>query len=170
MSELQAALYARVSSEQQSQAQTIQSQVAALRARIEADGLRLVPEHAFVDDGYSGSTLIRPALERLRDALASGQVDRLYVHSADRLARKYAYQVLLIDEWQRAGVELVFLNRELGGSPEEELLLQVQGMIAEYERAKILERSRRGKRHKAQVGEVSCPLGRALWLSLHHAC
>ena len=155
MSDLQAALYARVSSEQQSQAQTIQSQVAALRARIEADGLRLVPDHAFVDDGYSGSTLIRPALERLRDALASGQVDRLYVHSPDRLARKYAYQVLLIDEWQRAGVEIVFLNRELSGSPEDELLLQVQGMIAEYERAKILERSRRGKRHKAQVGGVS---------------
>jgi site-specific DNA recombinase len=155
MSDLQAALYARVSSEQQSQAQTIQSQVTALRARIEADGLRHVAEHEFVDDGYSGSTLIRPALERLRDALASGQVDRVYVHSPDRLARKYAYQVLLIDEWQRAGIEIVFLNRALGTSPEDELLLQVQGMIAEYERAKILERSRRGKRHKAQVGAVS---------------
>jgi site-specific DNA recombinase len=155
MSDVHAALYARVSSEQQSQAQTIQSQLTALRARIEADGLRLVPEHEFVDDGYSGSTLIRPALERLRDTLASGQVDRLYVHSPDRLARKYAYQVLLMDEWQRAGVAMVFLNHELGASPEDELLLQVQGMIAEYERAKILERSRRGKRHKAQLGAVS---------------
>ena len=94
MSDLQAALYARVSSEQQSQAQTVQSQLTALRARIEADGLRLIAEHAFVDDGYSGSTLMRPALERLRDALARGQVDRVYVHSPDRLARKYAYQVL----------------------------------------------------------------------------
>jgi len=152
---IQAALYARVSSDQQSQAHTIQSQVTALRARIEADGARLGPESEFVDDGYSGSTLLRPDLERLRDAVASGAVDRLYVHSPDRLARKYAYQVLLVDEWQRAGLEIVFLNHELGGSPEDELLLQVQGMIAEYERAKILERSRRGKRHKARSGSVS---------------
>ena len=155
MSCIQAALYARVSSDQQSQAQTIQSQLTALRARVEADGIRLGPENEFVDDGYSGSTLVRPQLERLRDAVANGSVDRLYVHSPDRLARKYAYQVLLVDEWQRAGIEIVFLNHELGGSPEDELLLQVQGMIAEYERAKILERSRRGKRHKAQVGSVS---------------
>jgi site-specific DNA recombinase len=94
-------------------------------------------------------------LERLRDLIAAGGVDRLYVHSPDRLARKYAYQVLLIDEFQRAGVEIVFLNRELGRTPEDDLLLQVQGMVAEYERAKILERSRRGKRHAAHSGEVS---------------
>lgn len=111
MSLLQGALYARVSSDQQSQAQTIQSQLAALRARIEADGVQLAPHGEFVDDGYSGSTLIRPALERLRDAVANGGIDRLYVHSPDRLARKYAYQVLLVDEWQRAGLEIVFLNR-----------------------------------------------------------
>jgi site-specific DNA recombinase len=64
-------------------------------------------------------------------------VERLYVHSPDRLARKYAYQVLLMDEFLRAGVAVIFLNRELGRSPEDELLLQVQGMVAEYERAKI---------------------------------
>ena len=149
MSFLQGALYARVSSDQQSQAQTIQSQLMALRARLEADGVQLAPHGEFVDDGYSGSTLISPALERLRDAVANGSVDRLYVHFFDRLACKYAYQVLLVDEWQRAGIEIVFLNRALGDSSEDELLLQVQGMIAEYERAKILERSRRGKRHKA---------------------
>lgn len=97
---------------------------------------------------------MRPALERLRDGIAAGAIDRLYVHSPDRLARKYACQVLLIDEFQRAGVEVVFLNRALGETPEDELLLQVQGMVAEYERAKILERSRRGKRHRAQRGEV----------------
>ena len=77
------------------------------------------------------------------------------MHSPDRLARKYAYQVLLIDEFQRMGIEVVFLNRELSQSPEDELLLQVQGMVAEYERAKILERSRRGKRHAAQVGNLT---------------
>jgi site-specific DNA recombinase len=98
---------------------------------------------------------MRPALERLRDLAAAGSIDRLYIHSPDRLARKYAYQVLLIDELQRAGVEIVFFNRVLGDSPEDDLLLQVQGMIAEYERAKILERSRRGKRHAAQVGSIN---------------
>jgi site-specific DNA recombinase len=131
VSATQAALYARVSSDQQAQAETIQSQLSALRARIEVDGGELDPEREFVDDGYPGATLIRPALERLRDGVASGGVDRLYVHSPDRLARKYAYQVLLVDEWQRAGLEVVFLNRELGGSPEDELLLQVQGVIAD---------------------------------------
>jgi len=150
-----AAIYARVSSEQQAEATTIASQVAALQARVAADGLPLLKDHHFLDEGYSGATLIRPALERLRDAAALGQITRLYVHSPDRLARKYAYQVLLIDELTRAGVEVIFLNRELGRSPEDDLLLQVQGMVAEYERAKILERSRRGKRHAAQVGEVS---------------
>ncbi len=82
----------------------------------------------------AGATLIRPALERLRDAAAAAGVDRLYVHSPDRLARKYAYQALLIDELRRTGVEVVFLNRALGQSPEDDLLLQVQGMVAEYER------------------------------------
>jgi site-specific DNA recombinase len=149
------AFYARVSSEQQTTAQTILSQVAALRERILEDGLVLLPEHEFIDEGYSGATLLRPALERLRDLIATGVLDCVYVHSPDRLARKYAYQVLLVDEWQRAGVEVLFLNRALGQSPEDDLLLQVQGMVAEYERAKILERSRRGKRHAAQAGSPS---------------
>src|SRR5215813_7600396 len=155
MKNLAVALYARVSSDQQAQAQTIVSQVAALRARVTADDCVVLPECEFIDEGYSGATLVRPGLERLRDLCANGGVDRLYVHSPDRLARKYAYQVLLIDEFQRLGIEVVFLNRALSQSPEDELLLQVQGMVAEYERAKILERSRRGKRHGAQVGMVS---------------
>jgi site-specific DNA recombinase len=146
------AFYARVSSEQQTSTQTIRSQVAALRQRILEDGLVLLPEHEFMDEGYSGATLLRPALEGLRDLIATGVLDCVYVHSPDRLARQYAYQVLLVDEWQRAGVAVIFLNRALGQSPEDDLLLQVQGMVAEYERAKILERSRRGKRHTAQAG------------------
>jgi site-specific DNA recombinase len=155
MPEILAALYARVSSEQQAEEHTIDSQVAALRTRVTEDGLRLAAEREFLDEGYSGATLVRPALERLRDLIAAGGIDRLYVHSPDRLARRYAYQALLLDEFQAAGVEVVFVNRSLGQSPEDELLLQVQGMVAEYERAKILERSRRGKRHGAQVGMVS---------------
>jgi site-specific DNA recombinase len=149
------ALYARVSSQQQANAQTIASQVAALQARIASEGLRLEEELCFLDDGYSGSTLFRPALERLRDQAATCSFDRLYVHSPDRLARAYAYQVLLVDELKRHGIELVFLNRDIGQSPEDTLLLQMQGMMAEYERAKIMERSRRGKRHAAQAGSLS---------------
>lgn len=149
------ALYARVSSEQQAEAHTVESQVTALRERLAADGLQLLDEMRFIDEGYSGATLVRPALERLRDLIAAGGVDRLYVHSPDRLARKYAYQVLLMDEFQRSGVEVIFLNRELGRTPEDDLLLQVQGRMAEYERAKIMERHRRGKLHAAGAGKIS---------------
>jgi site-specific DNA recombinase len=159
MTNIPVAIYARVSSDQQTEAHTIASQLAALRARVAADGFALPPELQVMDEGYSGATLVRPGLERLRDLIAAGGVERLYVHSPDRLARKYAYQVLLMDEFQRAGVEVIFLNRELGRSPEDELLLQVQGMVAEYERAKILERSRRGKRHAAHAGVVSVLCG-----------
>src|SRR3954464_9297687 len=153
------AIYARVSAEPHSGNQTIASQLEALKARVESDGQRLPADQVFIDDGYSGATLVRPALERLRDLAAAGGLDRVYVHSPDRLARRYAYQVLLTDELHRAGVEIVFLNRALGRSPEDDLLLQVQGMVAEYERAKILERSRRGKRHGAQHGAVSVLCG-----------
>jgi site-specific DNA recombinase len=149
------AIYARVSSEQQAQQNTIASQVEALRERVAADRFVLEEELCFIDDGYSGSTLLRPALERLRDVAYAGGFERLYVHAPDRLARKYAYQVLLVEELQRAGVELIFLNQKLGASAEEDLCLQMQGMIAEYERARILERSRRGKRHAARRGLVN---------------
>jgi site-specific DNA recombinase len=149
------AVYARVSSEKQAQAHTIASQLAALRERVEADAFAWNELLCFVDDGCTGSTLLRPGLERLRDAAADGLFDRLYVHSPDRLARNYAYQVLLLDELRRGGIEVVFLNRAIGESAEDQLLLQVQGVVAEYERAKIQERFRRGKRHAAQSGRVS---------------
>lgn len=155
MSTLQAAIYARVSSEQQAEANTIASQVTALRERAQADGMSVSQAMTFLDDGYSGATLVRPALERLRDAMSAGLIERLYVHSPDRLARKYAYQVFLVEEFSRLGIEIVFLNRELGQSPEDDLLLQVQGMMAEYERAKIMERNRRGKLHAARSGSVN---------------
>ena len=91
--------------------------------------------------------------------LLAAIVERIYVHAPDRLARRYAHQVLLIDEFRRAGAEVVFLNRPIGGTAEDDLLLQVQGVIAEYERAKILERGRRGRRHAAQSGSVSALTG-----------
>ena len=153
--DVRVALYARVSSDQQAQAGTIASQIAEIEERLTKEHLELEQELSFIDDGYTGTTFVRPGLERLRDAAAAGAIDRVYVHSPDRLARKYAYQVLLVDELEQCGVEVVFLNHQLGQSPEDDLLLQVQGMIAEYERAKILERSRRGKLHAARRGSVN---------------
>ena len=153
--EIRAAVYARVSSDGQVKGNTIASQLEALEQRVRGDGHRLESELRFVDDGYSGSTLVRPALERLRDQAAAGGFDRLYVHSPDRLARSYVYQMLLVEELGRCGVELAFLNHEIGKTPEDHLLLQMQGMMAEYERAKILERVRRGKLHSARAGRVS---------------
>jgi site-specific DNA recombinase len=155
MMDRQVALYARVSSEQQAEANTIASQVAEIRERIVTDGCDLRTVLEFIDDGYSGATLVRPALERLRDVAAAGGMDRLYVHRPDRFARNYAYQVLLVEDLTGQGVEVTFLNRPLGQTPEDQLLLQVQGVIAEYERAQFLERSRRGKRHAALEGRVA---------------
>ena len=150
------AFYARVSSQRQAEELTIQSQVAALRQRIAQDGFALEEERCFSDEGFSGSTLVRPALERLRDLAHCGGIDRLYVHSPDRLARRYVYQMLLLEEFNKHGVDVVFLNGDLQHqSPEGNLLLQMQGMFAEYERAKILERTRRGRRFAARQGKVS---------------
>ena len=114
MNDVQVAMYARVSCEQQSEAKTIESQLSELRAYISRQGLSLPTEHEFIDDGYSGATLIRPALEQLRDVVAAGGLDRLFVLCPDRLARNYAHQVLLLEEFLRAGLEVNFLNREVG--------------------------------------------------------
>lgn len=130
---LRVAIYARVSSEQQAKEDTIASQLEALAQRLAADAVKCDPELQFIDDGYSGSTLIRPALERLRDQAAAGSIDRLYVLDPDRFSRKYAYQVLILEELNHCGVEVVFLCNPLGHDPAENLLVQVQGMIAEYE-------------------------------------
>ena len=150
-----AAIYARVSSDRQAREGTIASQLQDLHARVRADGLSTPPELVFTDEGYSGSSLVRPALETLRDTAAAGGFARLYVHCPDRLAREFADQIVLIDELHRAGVEVRFLNHEVDGSPEGELLLQVQGVIAQYERSKIRERSRRGRQHAARCGVVA---------------
>jgi site-specific DNA recombinase len=150
-----AALYARVSSDQQKDEHTIASQTAALIAFARQHRYSVPDEWIFEDEGYSGASLVRPGLERVRDLAAEGQLDAVLVYSPDRLSRRYAYQILLVEELAREGVETVFLNAPQTNTPEDRLLVQVQGMIAEYERAQILERSRRGKRHRARQGEVS---------------
>jgi site-specific DNA recombinase len=147
-----AAIYARVSSARQKEEQTIASQTAALRAHAEAAGLEVLPDWVFEDEGYSGATLIRPALERLRDLVAEIEIPLVLCYAPDRLARRYVYQVLLIEEFARAGTEVRFLQGRKTETPEDELLLQFQGMIAEYERAQIAERTRRGKVHRARSG------------------
>src|ERR1700675_2258431 len=150
-----AAIYARVSSDRQKENHTIASQTAALIEYAQTHGYSVPPEWVFQDEGYSGAILVRPGLEALRDLAAEGQIAAALVYSPDRLSRKYAYQVLLTEELSRCGVELIFLKAPAGATPEDQLLLQFQGMIAEYERAQIAERSRRGKRHKAQQGGVN---------------
>jgi site-specific DNA recombinase len=150
-----AAIYARVSSEQQREENTIASQTSSLIEFAQNHDLDVPQEWVFEDEGYSGATLERPGLERVRDLAAEGQIQIVLAYSPDRLSRKYAYQILLIEEFARHGVETRFVKSPQGDSAEDQLLVQFQGMIAEYERAQILERSRRGKRHRAQVGEVS---------------
>jgi len=150
-----AAIYARVSSDRQKENHTIASQLAALTEYAEAHSYQVPAEWRFQDEGYSGATLLRPGLEAVRDLAAAGQLQAVLVYSPDRLSRKYAYQVLLAEELSRGGVELVFLQAPSSNTPEDQLLVQFQGMIAEYERAQIAERSRRGKRHRARQGSIN---------------
>jgi site-specific DNA recombinase len=151
-----AAIHARVSSAGQKKDQTIGSQTAALRAHAATSRLEVPEGWVFQDEGHSGATLVRPALERLRDLAAQGCVDVVLVWSPDRLARKFAYQALLVEEFARAGVRVEFVkNGPRGDSPEDQLLVQFQGMFAEYEKAQLMERYRRGKAYRAQAGSVN---------------
>src|SRR6266403_2751350 len=150
-----AAIYARVSSDRQREQNTIASQTALLLEYATTRDCVVPQDWIFQDDGYSGSVLARPGLERLRDLVAEGCIETLFVYAPDRLSRKYAYQVLLLEEFSRCGAETIFLKSAGGDNPEERLLVQFQGMIAEYERAQIAERTRRGKRHRAKTGCVN---------------
>jgi site-specific DNA recombinase len=150
-----AVIYARVSSARQAKDETIRSQTAALKAHAEQLGLEVPAEWVFEDEGHSGATLIRPALERLRDLVAGVGIDVVLCYSPDRLARKFAYQALLIEEFTRAGTRVEFVKGPRGDTPEDQLLVQFQGMFAEYEKAQIMERYRRGKTHRAKTGSVN---------------
>jgi len=149
---MKAAVYARVSTEKQGRDQTIDSQLEALRTWAATHGHELKEDHVFVDKGYSGSRLDRPALDRLRDAAREGEFEVVAVYSPDRLARRYAYQILLLEEFRRAGCQVEFVQRPISDDPHDQLLLQIQGAVAEYERAVLAERFRRGKLQKARDG------------------
>jgi site-specific DNA recombinase len=150
-----AAIYARVSSDQQREEKTIASQTSALIEFAKENEFEVPKDWIFEDDGYSGATLERPGLERVRDLAAEGQIQAVLVYSPDRLSRKYAHQVVLVEELARHGVETRFVRAPKADTPEEQLLVQFTGAFAEYERAQFTERSRRGKRYKAKSGQVS---------------
>ena len=151
------ALYARVSGDKQEREETINSQLAQLRTLATQKGLTVLDRYVYLDDGYSGDLLARPGLDRLRDGARDCFFDLVLVHSPDRLARRYAYQVVVIEELQKYGCEVDFVNRKIAPTPEDQMLLAMQGVIAEYERAKIMERTRRGRLYKLQTGTLVAP-------------
>ncbi len=146
------AVYLRVSTMHQAQAQTIEQQLTRLTAHIKAQGGVLTPEYIFRDDGYSGATLKRPGLDCLRDHVSAGRVARLFITEPDRLARKYVHQVLLMEELERGSCQVEFLDRPMSQDPHDQLLLQIRGAVAEYERTLIAERMRRGREAKLRAG------------------
>ncbi len=148
-------LYARVSSEKQAQEKTIDSQISAILDHAISENVHIDPNLYFIDNGVSGTGLERPGLDKMRDKALNHELSMVYILSPDRLSRKSSHQMLLIEEMKRLGVQFNFVNRKIGDSPEDQMLLQMQGIIAEYEREKILERSRRGKLFAAKKGKVN---------------
>lgn len=150
-----AAIYARVSSLKQKEGETVQSQISALLIMAEKQNL-IVPEGwIFKDEGFSGSILQRPALDELRALIDEGQVNAILVYSLDRLSRKYAHQLLLEMEFEKCATELLFFNTPRAANAEEQLSLHFKSIFAEYERAQISERCRRGRLYKAKQGNIS---------------
>jgi site-specific DNA recombinase len=150
-----AAIYARVSSSKQHEEGTIESQINVLAEYAQKNGFDIPEGWIFQDNGVSGSIIQRPALDNLRDLVASGSPDVVLIYHPDRLARKFAYQAVLLEEFSRSGVEVIFYNNKRAETPEEHLLEQFQGVFAEYERAQITERCRRGRLYKARQGSVT---------------
>src|SRR6266536_3371451 len=151
---MRAAVYARVSTTRQAQAQGIEQQLERLRAAVCERGWVLDGEHVYRDDGYSGASLGRPGLDRLRDHAALAELDVVVVAAPDRLARNYVHQVLLIDELAGHGCQVEFLDRPMSSDPHDQLLLQIRGAVAEYERTLIAERMRRGRQARLRAGTL----------------
>ena len=150
---MQVAIYARVSTNNQQKEGTIASQVTMLKTYAHQQGWSVLPKHEYIDDGVSGTRLDRPALDRLRESARCGELDAVVMVSPDRLARTYAHQWLLIEELEKSHTQLIFLHNPFGDTPQGTLLIQMQGIMAEYERAQISERCRRGRLEKARRGE-----------------
>jgi site-specific DNA recombinase len=164
------ALYARVSTTRQAQAQTIDQQLTRLHSHLEEQGSSVEAGDVFRDAGYSGASLNRPGLDQLRDRAALAEFDRVVVTAPDRLARKYVHQVLLIEELEQHGCAVEFLERPMSQDPHDQLLLQIRGAVAEYERTLLCERMRRGRLAKVRAGQL-LPWSRPLFgyrLDLDH--
>jgi site-specific DNA recombinase len=149
---MQVASYARVSTERQVQTQTIEQQLERLRDYIEQQGWELLPENIFRDDGFSSASLDRPGLDRLRDRVAEREIDCIVITAPDRLARNYVHQMLLLEEWEKYGCRVEFLDRPISQDPHDQLLLQIRGAVTEYERTLIPDRMRRGRQSKYRAG------------------
>jgi site-specific DNA recombinase len=144
------AIYARVSTEEQAKhGFSIAAQIRECR-RLAGGAEALV----FTDEGVSGETLARPALEELRKRIEAGEVQEVVCLDPDRLSRKLLHQLLLTEEWDRLGVRLVFVNGDYSRTPEGNLFYALRGAISEFEKAKINERMCRGRREKARQGRV----------------
>ena len=148
------AIYVRVSTDRQAQAQTIEQQLERLKVHLEAEGETLSSENIFRDDGYSGASLNRPGLDQLRDQVRRSAVNRVMITSPDRLARNYVHQMVLIEELEHGGCSVEFLDRPMSQDPHDQLLLQIRGAVAEYERVLIAERMRRGRQLRLRSGTM----------------
>ncbi len=152
---MRAALYVRVSTDRQQQAQTIEQQVTQLRAYVAArDGWTVAEEHVFRDDGYSGAKLSRPGLDALRDHAARAAFDVVVVCAPDRLARNFTHQMVVLEELERRGVRVIFCDRPFSDDPHEQLVTQIRGAVAEYERTLIADRMRRGRLARLRSGQL----------------
>src|SRR5579872_2815640 len=149
---MKVAIYVRVSTQRQAQMQTIEQQLDLLREHSQSHGWSWQQEHIFRDDGYSGASLRRPGLDRLRDQISTAAFDRVLITEPSRLARKYVHQMLLIEEFERGGCQVEFIDQPLSQTPHDQLLVQIRGAVAEYERSLIAERMRRGRLQKYQAG------------------
>ena len=149
------AIYVRVSTQRQAQTQTIEQQIDRLKAYIVSQGWLLEPEQIYRDDGYSGSKLNRPGLDNLRDHARLVEFDRILITAPDRLARNYVHQVLVIEELERNGIVVEFLDRPMSSDPHDQLLLQIRGAVAEYERTLIADRMRRGRQTRYRAGKLT---------------
>jgi site-specific DNA recombinase len=146
-------MYARVSTDRQQHAQTIEQQVNQLREYVAAqENWTLEEAHIFRDDGYSGARLNRPGLDALRDQVARGAFDVVVITAPDRLARNYVHQMVVLEELERRGVRVIFVDRPVSDDPHEHLVVQIRGAVAEYERTLIAERMRRGRLAKLRSG------------------
>ena len=148
-----AVLYARVSTDAQQKEATIESQLFELKRQIAAAGHELVKE--YIDDGITGTRLDRPALEQLRQDAKTDLFDRIYFHAADRIAREAAHQTIIVGELTKRGKKLTIGGKDYEETPEGKLTLNLLGLFSEYERAKIIERTTRGRLHKLRMGEMS---------------